>query len=87
MKHGSFRLPLSNMPVNKQLSVNKNQSENSEANDSKVIDTESDSEIEYADQLQTNYQNSEVKSETNDLLKPSETRSAQISHENKISIK
>ena len=75
------------MPVNKQLSVNKNQSENSEANDSKVIDTESDSEIEYADQLQTNYQNSEVNSETNDLLKPSETRSAQISQENKISIK
>ena len=72
------------MPVYKRLSINKNQSENSEANDSNEIDTESDSETEYANsQLQTNHQNSEVNSETNNLLKPSETRSPQTSQENK----
>ena len=72
------------MPVNEQLSINKNQCENSEANDSNETDTESDSEIEYVDlQLQTNYQNSEVNSKTNNLLQLPKTRSAQTSEENK----
>ena len=40
--------------------------------------------MEYADsQLQTNYQNFEVNSEKNDLLNPSQTRSAQTSQEHK----
>ena len=37
------------MPVNEQLNINKNQSENSEANDSNEIVTESDGKTEYAD--------------------------------------
>ena len=56
LKHGSFYirvhlcwLKLCNMPVNEQLSINKNQSENSEANDSNEIVTESDGKTEYAD--------------------------------------
>ena len=62
------------MPVNEQLSINKNQCEDSEANDSNEIDTESDREIEYVNsQLQTNYQNSEVNSKTNNLLQLSKT--------------
>ena len=70
------------MPVNKQLNINKHQSENSEAYDSS--DTESYSETEYANlQLQTNYQNYEVNSEKNDLLKPSEAQSAQTSQQDK----
>ena len=85
LKHGSiyiwvhpYWLQLCSMQVNEQFSINKNQSENTDANDSNEIDTESDSEIEYADsQLQMNYQNCEVTSDTNNLLKPSETRSAQ----------
>ena len=66
------------------MSINKNQCENSEANDSNEIDTESDSEIEYADsQLETIYQNSKVNSETKELYPLSETQSAQTSQENK----
>lgn len=66
------------------MSINKNQCENSEANDSNEIDIESDSEIEYADsQLETIYQNSEVNSETKELYPLSETQSAQTSQENK----
>ena len=66
------------------MSINKNQCENNEANDSNEIDTESDSEIEYADsQLETIYQNSEVNSETKELYPLSETQSAQTSQENK----